>query len=136
MKRVTYFETFAKLFEYKVVVDNHGNEFVFFADTTCTSIADVKDKTELEALETHIHLIDNITKEEFAKLMPVARNIGSAVLHSLQVQFPQKRFVVYVSIKLYDSMILRFHQIWENEEPYYDVSGFTSDIEKVYEFRS
>ncbi len=136
MKRVAYFETFGKLFEYKVVADNRGNEFVFFADTACTSVEEVHDKTELEALETHIHLLDNITKEEFVKLVPVAHNIGSAVLHSLQTQFPQKHFIVYVTIKMHDSMILRFHQIWENEEPYYDVSRFTSDAEKVFEFRS
>lgn len=136
MKRVAYFESFAKLFEYKIVADNHGNEFVFFANTTCTSIADVKDKTELEAFETHVHLLDNITKEEFVKLMPVAHSLGTAVLHSLQAQFPQKRFRVYVSLKLHDSMILRFHQIWENEDPYYDVSGFRSETEKIYEFHS
>lgn len=136
MKRVHYFEMFAKLFEYKTVVDQAGNEYVFFADTPFASVTDVKDKTEFEALETHVHLLDNITKEEFGKLTSAARSIGAVVLHSLQTHFPQKRFVVYVSLKLHGSMILRFHQIWENEEPYYNVSQWNSDTEKVYEFHS
>lgn len=56
------------------------------------------------------------------------------VLFKLKSQYPEKNFVVYVSIKLNDSMILRFHQKWDGEEPYYNVSDFSLPNERVFAF--
>ena len=57
-----------------------------------------------------------------------------ALLSSLKSYYPQKSFVVYVSINLHDSFIIRFHQKWDDEEPYYYPADFTSPNEKVYSF--
>jgi len=136
MKRIEYFELLAKTFEFKTIIDDYGNEFVLLKENCVDSFKKIEDKTEFEASENHIHLLDNINKNEFEILKKIAPILGQAVLHSLTSQYAQKHFRVYVSIHLYDSMIIRFHQKWDNEEFYCNPDEFTSSKEKVYAFEN
>ena len=136
MRRIEYIESLANLFEFKTISDAHGNEFVLFKESDFDSVKGIADKTEFEASENHIHLLDNIKKDEFEALKVIAPILGKALLCSLQFQYPQNHFRVYVSVHLYDSMIIRFHQKWENEEPYCNPDEFISPKEKVYAFEN
>lgn len=134
MKRIEYFELLTGLFNFKTVSDEIGNEFVLFSQNNNGPIGNIRDKTEFEAMENHVHLLDNIKRDEFDKLISIAENLGKALLNSLKSQYPQKYFMVFVSIHLHDSMIIRFHQKWDGEESYCNPSEFTSPREKVLSF--
>ena len=114
--------------------DKTGNEYVLFANSSINYLPEISDKTAFESLENHIHLLYNVRKEEYKNLIEVGEKLGQAVLESLQYHYPTKRFVVFVSVKLNDSMIIRFHQKWENEEPYYDPNDFNSEKDRVLKF--
>ena len=136
MKRTDYFELLAQLFEFKTVTDELGNEFVLFRSSPLETVGKIDDKTQFEAVENHIHLLEHIKAFEFEKLCSVSSRLGQALLWSLNANYPDKHFVVFVSLQLHDSMIIRFHQKWEGEEAYYDVSDFRSPTEKVLMFES
>lgn len=134
MRRIERFKLFADLFQYKTICDEKGNEYVLFADNEINSIANVQDRTAFEAFENHVHLICNIQKDEFKKSLEIAEKIGPALLNNLHICYPGKRFFVYVSCQRKGDMIIRFHQMWRNETPYYNPSDFASEGEKVYMF--
>ena len=136
MKNIEYLELLIGLFKYKIVFDELGNEFVLFLRSKCNSVENIKDKTEFEALENHVHLLDSVNKYEFERLTFIAEELGQMLLNSLKYQYPNKGFIVFVSLSLNDSMIIRFHQKWKNEEPYYSPSGFKSEKEKVFAFEA
>ena len=136
MKRLEYWESVADLFRFKIISDEFGNEFVVLKNSKLERIAGVRDKTEFEAIENHVHILDNIKKGEFERLLDIGQVIGNAVLHSLTIQYPTKQFVIFVTINLHDSMIIRFHQKWENEAFYYDPVAFTAPDERVFRFES
>lgn len=136
MKRIEYFELLSNLFDFKTIADENSNEYVVFNNSQFNSIQNIKDKTEFESSENHIHLLSNIKNDEFDMLIPIAQNLGKALLNNLKIQYPQKRFIVYVSIHLHDSMVIRFHQKWENEEPYCYPSEFKNPSEKVFSFEN
>lgn len=46
------------------------------------------------------------------------------LIENLKTSFPNKHFYVYLDCDFNDHIIVRFHQLWENEEPYYDVKDF------------
>lgn len=133
MKRIEYFSLLADIFSFKTLSDDRGNEYVFFKNCCPTDkLINIVDKTEFESFTNHIHLLDNIKKEEFDKLTEVSKIIIESVLSQLIQLFPDKKFRVYVSICLKDSMIVRFHQKWENEEPYCNPEEFKKQNEKVF----
>jgi hypothetical protein len=136
LKRIEYFALITGLFKFKTITDEQGNEIVLFAQSNYDFVENIKDRTEFEAYENHVHLIDNIRKNEFNKLVPIARDLGQTLLNCLKFQYPNKQFIVFVSLHLNDSMIIRFHQKWENEEPYCNPSEFTSSKELVFSFES
>ena len=70
MKRIEYFELIANLFSFKAEKDEHGNEYVIFSQSDDRPIRNIKDKTEFEALENHVHLLENVKKDEFEQLTP------------------------------------------------------------------
>ena len=78
--------------------------------------------------------MDKITKKEFKSLIPISKQLGNTLLNCLKCKYPDKQFVVFVSIHLRDSMIVRFHQKWEGEEPYYRPSDFNGPNERVFSF--
>lgn len=136
MTRVEYIESIVELFNFKTILDEHGNEYVLFANSLCETVHNVIDKTEFEAYENHVHIVDNVKKSEFEHLVGVSRKLGKVLLDSLKLHYPNRQFVVYVSIHLHDSMIIRFHQKWENEEPYLCPEDFQLKDEKVFAFET
>ena len=97
-------------------------------------ISEINDKTEFEATENHVHILDRIKINEFNELFPIAEKLGQALLNALKYNYPEKRFVVFATIDLNDSFIIRFHQQWSGEVYYYNTADFTSSNSKVLMF--
>ena len=136
MKRFDFLQLVAGLFSFKTVEDGCGNEYVVSADSTVTPeiLKDVSDRTEFEALENHVHLLDSITRKELEDSDKAAVFLGKSLLNCLRAKYPEKHFYVYVSIDLKDSMIVRFHQEWENEKPYYNAEDDFGKNTKLFTF--
>ena len=135
MNRLGYFRLFADILmpKFKILQDNEGTEYVIWENASSfEDLSFIPDKTAFEAQENHIHLVDNIKKEEFETLCNIAQIICNHMLLKLKDSFPSKNFVVYVSVHIRDSMILRFHQVWEDEEEYYSVNDFNTNKERVF----
>jgi hypothetical protein len=47
-----------------------------------------------------------------------------------------KRFIVYLELNVNDSTIIRFHQIWPGEPPYYNVPEINNKKHVLYEYKS
>ena len=135
MRRIEYFELLSNLYGFKSIFDKKGTEYVLFSNGI-NAIENVWDKTGFEALENHVHLLDNVKADEFDRLIPVAQNLGQSLLYNLKSNYPSKHFMVYVTVHLHESMIIRFHQKWENEAPYYNSDDFKSPNEKVFLFEN
>ncbi len=135
MKRFDFLQSIVRLFSFKTIADDCGNEYVLFDDSVITKsdLINISDRTEFEALENHVHLLEKITKKEFEDSEEVLNFLGKSLLNCLRQTYPDKHFFVYVSIDLKDSMIVRFHQKWENEMPYYSDNGFGKDT-KLFTF--
>lgn len=134
MKKLEYFQLISNLFKFKIICDEHNNEYVLFAQNSLCYVEKISDRTQFEACENHIHLIDNLKKEEYASCIEVAQSLGKALLYCLHATYPERQFVVFVSLRLNDSMIIRFHQRWQNEAPYFNPNDFASDQETVLKF--
>ena len=134
MKRIDHFKTIAELFAFKTIADEMGNEYVLYQNSTIDHIVGIEDKTAFEALENHVHLLERVKPSEFDSLAAIGANLGNALLASLKLQFPQKHFFVFVCITSGGSFIIRFHQKWENEVPYYIPEEFQSATERVFGF--
>ena len=120
-------ERVSELFEYKVIFDSNKTEYVVYKSSVINNIEDsVDDKTAFEAVENHVHLIDDIKKADYAKLIHLGNQLGKALLNNLTATYPSKRFVVFVTLT--DSMIIRFHQKWENEPEYFTVDENSDDV--------
>ena len=135
MKRLNFLQSVVRLFSFKTIADDRGNEYVLFGDSTMTKsdMPYISDRTEFEALENHVHLLEKITKKEFKDSEEVLNFLGKSLLNCLRQTYPDKHFFVYVSIDLKDSMIVRFHQKWENEMPYYTDKDFGKNT-KLFTF--
>ena len=136
MNRFEFLESIAGLFSFKTVEDGCGNEYVVFGDNTMTKsdMPYISDRTEFEALENHVHLLDKITKKEFENAEEISDILGKSLLNCLRAKYPDKHFFVYVSVDLKDSMIIRFHQEWKNEEPYYNAEDDFGKNTKLFMF--
>ncbi len=135
--RIELLKTVSNLFEFKTVTDKNGNEYVIYAESKISEkdIDDVEDKTQFEGVENHIHLIDNVKKNEFNDLVEIGRVLGETQLNALKSKYHDKEFCVFVTVDIGESMIIRFHQVWENEPVYYNLNDFNSDKTKVLMFR-
>lgn len=78
------------------------------------------DRTTFEAVENHIHITSRVTKRNFDCLCNQGNLLGELMLAKLKYDFPDKCFYVFVTIEIGESMIVRFHQKWDNELPYID----------------
>ncbi|MBE6756388.1 MAG: hypothetical protein E7555_08025 [Ruminococcaceae bacterium] len=136
MKRFDFLQLTVGLFSFRTIEDNSGNEYVVYCSSTVTpeSLKDISDRTEFEALENHVHLLDKITKKEFENAEEISDILGKSLLNCLRAKYPDKHFFVYVSVDLKDSMIIRFHQEWENEEPYYNAEDDFGKNTKLFIF--
>ncbi|MBQ7956854.1 MAG: hypothetical protein IJ279_02360 [Clostridia bacterium] len=126
MKRYDFLKSIVSLFSFRTISDDCGNEYVVFSDSAITSadLKNISDRTEFEALENHVHLLEKVTKKEFENSDEVLDALGTSVLNCLRQKYPDKHFYVYISVDLKDSMIIRFHQKWKNELPYYSDNNF------------
>ena len=134
MKRVDYFRLMANLFAFQTIQDEWQNTYVMFAHSQVTDITGIKDRTQFEALENHVHLLDNIKKTEYPICVEIAPKLGKVLLNSLQCAFPEKHFWVFVTVSLGGSMIIRFHQKWPGEPQYYPLEGWNPEMEAVFGF--
>ena len=107
MRQVEYFELISNLSEFKTMMTQRGEELVFFKNATIYDIDAVEDKTWFEAAENHIHLLDNVRKSEFDALIPVAQKLGRLLLGNLKLSYPDKRFMVFVSLSGSEFLKLR-----------------------------
>ncbi len=114
-------------YEFKTVRDINGNEYVFFVGS---SLADgfenslFFDRTSLEAFENHLHLAEKITKNEARQYILSGESVCRGLLSQLEIKYPEKAFAVFLTVKTSDSVILRFHQIWDNEPLYFGNESF------------
>lgn len=134
MKKIELFKNLSEFFEYKIIKDEFQNEYVILQSNPLDVIDKIEDKTAFEATQNHIHLMDNIKKVDYNELILIAERLGKVVLNNLNSNFPNKHFIVFISIKLYDSLIIRFHQKWEKEVPYLNPSDFVNSGEKILSF--
>ena len=136
MRKIELLKTVAYIFDFKTVTDENGNEYALYADSGINEINfEIEDKTQFEALENHIHLVDNVKKSDFCELIEIGKILGETQLNALKSKYPDKEFCVFVTVDIGESMIIRFHQVWENEPVYYNPDDFNSGKTKVLMFR-
>lgn len=83
----------------------------------------VEDRTGYEALLNHVHLFPGpLPPEGMAEAREMALAAARNLRHALRQAFPEKRFAVFLTVNAEDA-ILRFHQLWPGEAPYYEVHG-------------
>ncbi len=104
-------------------IDINQNEFVLL-DTGMANKEvishTIADRTQYEAVENHVHIFeDYIGAKNYDTARKVGISIAENLYNTLTTEFPDKSFVVYLTINLH-GMIIRFHQIWDNEPTYYD----------------
>ena len=107
--------------------DPSGAEFVLLdtgdAPDTAPLSRIVEDRTGYEALLNHVHLFsDPIPPEGIAEAREMALAAAQKLRNTLERTFPGKRFAVFLTVNAEDG-ILRFHQLWPGEAPYYEVHG-------------
>lgn len=104
-------------------IDSNQNEFILLKTETSQKgpiSHPIADKTQYEAIENHIHIFEDFIG---AKNYIAARQIGISIAQNLYktlvAEYPDKTFIVYLTINLHGA-IIRFHQIWNDEPTYYD----------------
>jgi hypothetical protein len=117
--------------------DSEGNEFVLFDTGSCKEdiLGVIADKTQYEAVENHFHLFNRVSEENKETIEKIGTAIAKNMLRALINTFPEKKFIVYLEVNIKDTTIVRFHQIWENELPYFDVKQFRGEA-KIIEFKA
>ena len=135
MKKIDILKSVANLFDFKTVTDNNGNEYVLYADSVINgNDLEIDDKTQFEAVQNHVHLIDNVKKSDFEELIETGKVLGETQLNALKSKYPEKEFCVFVTVDIGESFIIRFHQIWKNEPVYYNPDDFNSERTRVLMF--
>lgn len=136
MKKIDILKTVANLFQFKIITDENGNEYVVYVDSSMNEVGfELEDKTQFEAVENHVHLIDRVKKSDFEELIEIGKAIGETQLNVLKSKYPDKEFCVFVTVDIGEAMIIRFHQVWEKEPVYYNPDDFDSDKTRVLMFR-
>ena len=130
-ENMKYFETIIELQDilfpkFYTVHDSENNEYIFLktGDSTINSLSKVSDKTQLEAYENHFHICGKVKKSLQKTAYASAKLIANNLIEQLKIKFPNKQFYIYLDCNFTDHIIIRFHQFWENEEPYYDIRDF------------
>lgn len=121
-KRITRLlplKTFTLIFNTEIITDINGNDFVVLLGEYGEFNYEVHDKTEFEAMNNHIHVLDHISRAELEELKEISMDLCKCIQFTLHAKYPDKQFYVYATASEHDSFILRFHQQWENELPYY-----------------
>lgn len=121
--RIDIVENITKLTMTELRKDQYGNEYILLSENKVdfsTFDSEIKDKTEFESVQNHVHVLDRITKKEYESLQVISKPLCQSVLDILCSKYPNRSFFVYATVSLHDSFILRFHQAWQGEPPYYD----------------
>ena len=80
----------------------------------------VEKKVGYEALANHFHLyVGKIRKKDYAFIKNTSINIANFLLYALNSHFPEKKFIVFTEINFNEGIVIRFHQQWDDEKPYY-----------------
>ena len=120
MDRIEWLERLTEAYRFKEVASEDGYTYILRESYEQEKVGKIEDKTAFEAVENHVHLLDRVKLKEYKKLEKIAPTLCTTLLASLKYQYPSRSFSAYVTITLHDSMILRFHQNWDGEPPYYD----------------
>ena len=118
--------------QFVVVRDRDGKKLILLDDDCDTEdgidvFSVFNSRTEFEALNNHVHLFNKVKIKDQRYVEDISTSIALNLKKSLMLQFPQNEFIVYLDMNFNDSVILRFHQIWENEDLYYDPRFLTDD---------
>ena len=135
---IPFLKNISNLFNYQIIPSVDKVNYVLLKENKLNYIDyHIPDKTAFEAFYNHVHIIDKVKKRDFKKLTLYLPSVGEMLLKCLEHDFPDKKFVVFVTVHLHDSATIRFHQIFEGESVYYDTNAFSGNKrEKVFEFRS
>ncbi|MDR1390583.1 MAG: hypothetical protein LBJ31_11500 [Treponema sp.] len=128
--------------QFYISTDLDGNELVFLDiglpkdDITNKKFDKTAqfDKTAYESFENHFHLFGKINKKDEEVAIKIGKTISQNLLNALQMNFPDKIFIVYLTVNIKDSTIIRFHQEWNNEPPYFDSKAFSDEY--IFEFKT
>lgn len=104
-------------------IDSSQNEFILLkteASQEGSIPHPIADKTQYEAVENHIHIFEDfIGPKNYTTARQIGISIAQNLYQMLAAKYPNKTFIVYLTINLHGA-IIRFHQIWDNEPTYYD----------------
>lgn len=76
--------------KFKTVKIN-GVEFVLLADNEIDNNYEnqiVNDHTAFEAIQNHVHLLNNLNRNEFQKACQLGEQLAELVFHNLKFNFP------------------------------------------------
>ncbi len=125
-KEISALNEFISLFDF-ANISFGGDEFILLKSCGITKITEpIEDKTAFEALQNHVHLFDNVKKSQQDEVCELSEKLGKLLLSALKQSFPDKHFVVFVTVD--SEVIIRFHQKWSGEPWYY-----ITDDENAYE---
>jgi len=137
VRRTEYLSECSNLFDWNTIPDNRGNELVLINPGNPDYLDNIKaqtktqNNTHIEGFYNHVHLLDNIKKNEIDSLCESGKRLGKSLLSCLCQKYPEKRFIVFVTISLGGSMTIRFHQQWPNEPFYFDIEEIQNQNEKL-----
>ena len=118
---ITCLREFVSLFNTTEKKDCSGTSFVLITNSIPDRILKemcIKDRTQFEAIENHVHLIEGLSRSEFLELYDLTLDICKVLVSILKYRYPDRCFYVYASASTNDDLVLRFHQKWDKEEPY------------------
>ena len=110
---------FASWLDTEIVTDKSSKDFVLLSGSHGELDYEVQDKTEFEAVNNHVHILDKLSPSELDGLREIAPVLCRCIQYTLQAKYPGRQFYVYATASVNDSFILRFHQSWDDEPPYY-----------------
>lgn len=116
-KQIDLLDACLELFNLNSVFDQEGNEYILIASNEFIDLKDIQDKTAFEAVQNHVHIFENIRSKDVSNIVNVAKKIGKVLIDFLGLRYPNKHFVVFITIDT--SMTIRFHQKWKDEPWYY-----------------
>ena len=120
-KKQKKIQTIMSSIKTEIIEDSFNNEYVLIKDDVPIEIAEnITDKTQFEGSINHIHLLDNIKEKDLSALERIAVSSIETLNKYLKTIYPDKHFYIYVSLTISDSMIIRFHQEWYYEVPFYE----------------
>ena len=113
--------------------DQYENELVFLQPKQGVSNhLQIFDKTQCEALQNHVHLFDHVPRIYQEMNLRICRSIAENLWNRLKESYPTKHFVVYLHWNPKGSSTVRFHQLWADEEPYFDLKNNSVSQGKLF----